>query len=167
MAKKKNTAAGVTEAAGAGADPQAAERSKNYRRATSFLETILPQGVCIWSCYDKAADGSTYGVFIGPGTFRTNENESGKDVALWMTEVKRSRRGKITRKVYRTKGGSCIYPQMMIEKDIAYDCAQAILKLIDRPDVVKQTAEVIQAEKQVGKTDDDIERKMRLFGLIR
>jgi hypothetical protein len=138
-------------------------------RANAFLEKLLPKGKCLFSEY-VGKNGSKYGVFCAPATMHTNETESGVDLALWCCEIQKGRNGVIKRKptiVNDPRRGKprCFYQHFIIESDIVYEFAHALLELIDRDDVVEKRKELqsVSPENQ----DDEIEKKMRMLGMLR
>jgi hypothetical protein len=142
-------------------------------RANVFFEELLPKGQCIFSEY-VGKDGSKYGVFCAPATMHTNETASGVDVAIWCCEIQKNKKGVIKRKptiVNDPRRGKprVFYQHFIIESDVVYDFAHALLKLIDRDDVVAQRATLAESAADLAPQihDDEIEKKMRLLGMIR
>ena len=140
-------------------------------RANGFFEELLPKGTCIFSEYVSKA-GAKYGVFCAPATMRTNETESGVDVAVWCCEIQKSRAGVIKRKPTvvqdpRRVKPRVFYQHFIIEWDVAHDFAKAVLGIINQDDVVEKKAGLISAENSQDKKDDEIEKKMRMLGMLR
>ncbi|MCK9597995.1 MAG: hypothetical protein M0R06_03075 [Sphaerochaeta sp.] len=153
------------------ADPEKVGK-RGGSRANAYLEELLPVGVCVWSSY-VGKDESKYGVFCAPAKMHTNETESGVDVAIWCCEIQKTKGGKIRRKPTIVKdpkkGVRCFYQHFIIESDVVYDFAKALIKLSGREDYEEKKAEVRAESVDIvrQKQEDEIEQKMRMLGMIR
>jgi hypothetical protein len=146
---------------------ETAHKDGTRGRSNAYLEQLMPVGKCIWKDHDFGG-GVKYGIFLAPATMHTNETESGADVALWVTEIKMDKKGKITRKptivADPKKGKRCFYQHIIFPWDTIYPVAQAMLGFVGKPEVIEAKSATIMTP--VDSEQAKIDAAMRKLGLL-
>jgi len=143
------------------------EKSRDsYRKSAPnlFMAERLDRGAVVVN------EKTGYGHAIFPFLAKSNEAESGKQVAFVIVDCYKTPEGEVIRmpKYIPGAGGKRVphFNQEIIEWDIVVAIAQALLKLVGQPYVQEQKAETIRMDKAavVDKQAGEMAELMARFG---
>ena len=136
-------------------------------RSNAYLDELMPTGICLFSDY-VAKNGDKYGIFVSPAKLHTNETETGVDSAMWCCEIKKNRKGVITRKPTIVKDPKhakprCFYQHIIIEWDLVHPFAEAILRLQGGDVAVENKREAMKPTKTEDEEIDSLMETLRIL----